>query len=227
MTKKLIVLGTGGNCIDILDVLDAINDRCGERKYECVGFLDDNAHKWGQCIAGVPVLGPLTLAPDYPECFFVNGIGSVNTFVKKREIIARAGVSLDRFETVVHPSASVSRLSSLGHGVVVFQHVTVASKARVGDHVIVLPHSVISHDAVIGDYTCIASGVCISGLVRVGHSCYLGTGSAIRERVQIGDCCLVGMGSVVLDDVPDGAVVVGNPARFLRQVGDVAAEGSF
>ncbi|MBM3275434.1 MAG: hypothetical protein FJZ00_09785, partial [Candidatus Sericytochromatia bacterium] len=83
-------------------------------------------------------------------------------------------------------------------------------------HVIILPNSIISHDDFVGDYTCITGGVCISGGVTVGHSCYLGTNSAIISNVQIGNYCLVGMGSVVLESVGDNSVVVGNPARFLR-----------
>jgi acetyltransferase-like isoleucine patch superfamily enzyme len=37
----------------------------------------------------------------------------------------------------------------------------------------------------------------------------------------IGRDALVGAGSVVVRDVPDGAVVVGNPARIVRQVSDI------
>lgn len=218
MTKKIIILGTGGNCIDILDTLDDINDARGEQVYTCAGFLDDDASRWGQEISGVKILGALDSAAQYADCFFVNGIGSANNFWRKRDIIARAGMPRERFETVVHPTASVSRTATLGQGVVVFQNVTITSNVTIGDHVIVLPNSIISHDDVIGDYTAIAGGVCISGRVTVGHSCYLGSNSSIKEGVQIGDGVLVGMGSVVLKDVPSNTVVVGSPARALRKV---------
>jgi sugar O-acyltransferase (sialic acid O-acetyltransferase NeuD family) len=217
MTKKIIIFGMGGNCIDILDTINDINDSKQDNVYECLGFLDDDKPKWGKAFYGVKVLGPLRSAGQYSDCFFVNGIGSESNFWKKREIISKAGISLERFETLVHPTASVSRMSKLGYGAVVFQNVTIASNVSIGNHVIILPNTVISHDDVIGDYTCIAGGVCISGDVEIGHSCYLGTNSAIISRIRIGNYCLVGMGSVVLEDVPENAVIVGNPARFLRK----------
>lgn len=213
----IIILGTGGNSVDILDTINEINARSSSDRYQCLGFLDDNDQMWGTRVAGLEVLGPLDHASRFPDAYFVNGIGSDRTFWRKEEIIARTGVPRDRFATIVHPSASVSRMSSLGAGTVILQQVTVASNVTIGDHVIVLPNSILSHDSIVGDYTSIAGGVCVSGNVRIGRSCYLGSNSVIIEKRTIGDYALVGLGSVVLHDVPANTVVVGNPARFLRK----------
>lgn len=216
--KKIIILGTGGNCVDILDTLRDINDAQGKLIYECVGFLDDNPDTWSRSVRGARVLGPLGEAVHFGDCFFVFGIGSVSNFWRRRDILAKTKISDERFETILHPTASVSRMAKLEAGVVVFQNATITSSVHIGRHVCILPNSVISHDDVIGDFTCVAGGVCVSGNVRVGHSCYLGAGSAIKEGVEIGSRCLIGMGSVVLKDVPENSVMVGNPARFLRNV---------
>lgn len=218
MTKKIVILGTGGNCLDILDTLGDINDARRENVYECAGFLDDDASKWNTEIFGARVLGGLATAPRYADCWFVNGIGSTKNFWRKHEIIAATKIPQERFETIIHPTASVSRTARLGPGTVIFQNVTVTSNVTIGAHVIILPASVLSHDDVIGDYTCIAGGVCISGNVSVGALCYLGSGATIKDSVQIGAGALVGMGSVVLRDVAENTVVVGNPARELRKV---------
>ena len=215
--KKIVILGFGGNCIDILDTLHDINDTQGEKLYKCLGFLDDDKNKWNQSVYGVGVLGPLGIANDMKDCYFVFGIGSVANFWNRHEILLKTGIKEDRFETVIHPTASISRMAKVGIGTVIFQNVTISSNVVIGNHVYILPNSVISHDDIIGDFTSIAGGVCISGNVRVGHSCYIGTNSTIKERVIIGDYCLVGMASVVLDHVPDNHVVVGTPARFLRK----------
>jgi UDP-2-acetamido-3-amino-2,3-dideoxy-glucuronate N-acetyltransferase len=53
-------------------------------------------------------------------------------------------------------------------------------------------------------------------VVRRGAS--IGSGSTILCGVEIGERAIVGAGSVVTRNVPPGAIVVGNPARMLRQV---------
>jgi sugar O-acyltransferase (sialic acid O-acetyltransferase NeuD family) len=184
--KKLILLGPGGNSVDILDAVNERNAHSKISQYECIGFLDDDPQQWGKEIWGVQVLGLLESAPKYPDAYFVHGIGSERNFWKKAAIIAKTRVPLDRFETIVHPTASVSRMTTLGKGVVVLQQVTIANQARIGHHVIILPNSVISYDAVIDDYSCITGGACLSGLVTMEHNCYLGTNSSIIGGVKIG-----------------------------------------
>jgi len=51
-------------------------------------------------------------------------------------------------------------------------------------------------------------------LVKKGAS--IGSGSTILANVVIGENAMVGAGSVVTRDVPENAVVAGNPAKVLR-----------
>jgi acetyltransferase-like isoleucine patch superfamily enzyme len=51
-------------------------------------------------------------------------------------------------------------------------------------------------------------------VVRKGAS--IGSGSTILSRLTIGQNAIIGAGSVVTRDVPDHAVVAGNPAKVLR-----------
>jgi len=45
--------------------------------------------------------------------------------------------------------------------------------------------------------------------------------ATIRARVHIGDFSLIGAGSVVTKDVPPNTIVCGNPARVLRERGEL------
>jgi sugar O-acyltransferase (sialic acid O-acetyltransferase NeuD family) len=214
--KKLVILGTAGNSIDLLDIIADINIRKRRIVYKCVGFLDDNPSLHGKKLHGVKVLGPLAAAAELRDCYFVNGIGSPTNFWRKAAIIHKTGVPLKKFVTIIHPSASVSKTARIGSGTVVFQNVVIGSNATVGNHVIVLPNAVISHDVDVDDFACITGGVCISGGTKIGKSSYLGTNCSIIGDIKIGGGCLIGMGSVVLDSIADNSVVVGSPARFLR-----------
>jgi UDP-2-acetamido-3-amino-2,3-dideoxy-glucuronate N-acetyltransferase len=52
----------------------------------------------------------------------------------------------------------------------------------------------------------------------------IGSGTTILCGLTVGEGAIVGAGSVVTDDVPDGAVMAGNPARFLRWVPEKTKE---
>ena len=49
----------------------------------------------------------------------------------------------------------------------------------------------------------------------------IGANATLLPGVVIGENALVGAGSVVVRDVPPGAVVVGNPARVIRQIAEL------
>jgi len=53
-------------------------------------------------------------------------------------------------------------------------------------------------------------------LVKKGAS--IGSGATILANVVIGENAMIGAGSVVTHDVPDNAVVAGNPAKVLRVI---------
>lgn len=48
--------------------------------------------------------------------------------------------------------------------------------------------------------------------VHIGRAVWIGFGAIVLPGVSLGDCCIVGAGAVVTRDVPEGAIVAGNPA---------------
>jgi acetyltransferase-like isoleucine patch superfamily enzyme len=59
-------------------------------------------------------------------------------------------------------------------------------------------------------------------VVRKGAS--IGSGATILSKVTVGTNAIVGAGSVVTKDVPDNAIVAGNPAKFLRFISEEKKE---
>jgi len=53
-------------------------------------------------------------------------------------------------------------------------------------------------------------------LVTVGHDVWIGTGVYVRAGVKIGHGAIIGAQCVVSKDVPDYAIVVGNPMQIKR-----------
>src|SRR5436190_3055245 len=213
MPRPLIILGTGGNAYDLLDIVEAIN--AGGAQWEVTGFLDD-ARPAGSEYLGVPILGRLGDAGRFGRESFVNAIGSDASYSKRPGIIATTGLAEDRFATLVHPGAGVSSRARLGRGTYVNHGASIAGNVTVGVHVAVGPGAIVGHDATIGDYSMLAPGCVVSGFVRVGRAAYIGAGAMLRQRLSVGDGALMGMGCVVLGDVAATATVVGNPARVIR-----------
>lgn len=60
--------------------------------------------------------------------------------------------------------------------------------------------------------------ICTPTLVKQGAS--IGSNATILCGVTIGHRAIVGAGSMVVQDVPDGAIVAGNPAKVLRYVSE-------
>ena len=85
---------------------------------------------------------------------------------------------------------------------------------------------VVNGGARIGKNCTIFHGVTIGskrgqkgGCPTIGDNVVLATGSAVIGNVKIGNNVMVGAHSLVLHDVPDGAVVAGNPARVINMNG--------
>jgi len=79
---------------------------------------------------------------------------------------------------------------------------------------------VINGGAKIGRNCTILHGVTI-GSVRGpnGDNVVIATGSAVIGNVSVGNNVMIGAHSLVLQDIPDSAVVVGNPARIVSMDG--------
>jgi len=75
----------------------------------------------------------------------------------------------------------------------------------------------IAHDCFIDDYSFIIAGAELSGYVRVGKRSRVAPNACVKQRLSIGNDAIVGLGAVVTKNVPDGKVVVGNPAKILNR----------
>lgn len=213
--RDLIIFPCGGNARESLLTIIAQNEL--EPTWNVLGFIDDDESLWGKEYCGVKVLKGRSVLPNFPSTQILAVPGNPENFLRRSNIIALLGVRLDRFVTIIDPSARISPNAKIGKNTVLMANVVVSCSVEIGDHCIVLPNSVISHDSQVGDYTMVGSNVTISGSCKIGHTCYIGSGSKIKDHINVGPQCLVGIGSCVISDIPGKAVVVGNPARYLRK----------
>ena len=67
----------------------------------------------------------------------------------------------------------------------------------------------------------IGHGAVIHG-ATIGKNCLVGMNAVIMDNVDLGDNCIVGALSFIKADekIPPGSVLVGNPAKIIKQVSD-------
>lgn len=207
-SSPLLLFPCNGNAIEALD--------CLGKAFRCLGFVDDAAENRGIVRCGYPVFGRAALAANADACVLAVP-GGPRSYRSRRSVIDGLGIEQSRFATVIHPSARVSPLATIGHNVLVMAGVVITSNAVIGNHVCVLPNTVIHHDVRIGPWTLIGSNVTLAGGVAVGDNCYIASGTSVKNDVRIGEGALVGLGSNVICDIAAESVVAGNPARPVRQ----------
>jgi sugar O-acyltransferase (sialic acid O-acetyltransferase NeuD family) len=215
---RIVILGAGGMGRSLLGVIrDITRDPRTEKKYDVVGFLDNDPVKQGQSYHGVEVCGPVSAAKELAdEIMFVNSIGGPGYFWKLPDIISTADVPTDRFESIIHPDAYVATSASIGHGVIVFPRSCVYEDTEVGNHVQIFDAN-IGHDISVGDFSILQRTAEVGGVIE--ENCFIAKGSTIRDgKITIGSGSLVGIGAAVVEDVPEGVVVGGVPAEYIRDL---------
>jgi sugar O-acyltransferase (sialic acid O-acetyltransferase NeuD family) len=117
----------------------------------------------------------------------------------------------------VHPRAFVACTACLGAGSQVLAGATVSVEVVTGEACIVNTAASVDHECSLGVGVHIGPGATLAGCVEVGDFSFVGTGAVVLPGVRIGRDVVVGAGALVTKDVRDGVIVVGAPARIMRE----------
>lgn len=116
-------------------------------------------------------------------------------------------------------------------------------QVEIGKNAVIMMGAILNIGAAVGDGTMIDMGAVLGGRATVGKNCHIGAGAVLAgviepasakpvvvddgvlvganavivEGVHVGAGAVVAAGSVVLEDVPEGVVVAGIPAKIIKQ----------
>ena len=189
--------------------------------YEGV-ILGEDALVEDFCIVGVPPRGAKAGELDTRI-----GDGAV---IRSHTVIYAGNVIGRHFQTGnkvnIRESNRIGDNVSIGTLSVVEHHVEIGDNVRIHTQVFVPEFSVLEEGCWLGPNVVLTNakyplspGVKdrLEGpVIRKGAK--IGANATLLPGVVIGENALVGAGSVVVRDVPAGAVVAGNPARFIRDI---------
>lgn len=197
----MYLFGSSGHCKVIIDIIIKSNLEIIE------GVFDDNPSR--DEIYKIPVFKTHNLD------FFNNKslIISIGDNKSRKKIANRITTN---FLTAIHPNAVLARNVVVGEGTVVMAGAFLSTDVIVGKHCIINTASVVEHDCVLSDFVHISPNASLAGNVMVGEGSQVGIGAIVIQGVKIGSWVTIGAGAVIIEDVPDHAVIVGNPGKIIK-----------
>jgi sugar O-acyltransferase (sialic acid O-acetyltransferase NeuD family) len=134
----------------------------------------------------------------------------------KKQIIKNLGLTTDKFINIIHNGLDISKMSTIGSGVLINSKVSIAAHTTIRNFVSINRHVSIGHHTVISDYCSINPGTNIAGNVTIGEGTTIGMGTNVIDSRRIGKNTIIGAGSVVTKDIPDNVIAYGNPCKVIR-----------
>lgn len=211
--KRTIIIGAraDGHAKVVLEII-----RAG-KKYEVVGFVDDNPSKLGSVIKGIKVIGNTDQLAIFKKKLGVEcGIVAIGDNPLRRKLsnkIVDAGLELIN---AIHPTVWFDPDVMIGKGCYIGQGVIVVTGSKIGNCVNIHTAATIDHDNIIEDGANLGPGVHTAGRVKIGKDAFLGTGAIVIPDGSVGEGSIIGAGSVVISNTEPYFTYGGIPARKLQ-----------
>ncbi len=190
----MIIYGFGGHALVIKSLFS---------NSDFIGFFDERSKVDAQYLG---TYHPLV----YPNEEIILGIGDNY----QRKLVSER--IKHKFAKIVSRSSIIDSTIQIDFGTVIMQGAIIQANAKIGKHVIINTGASVDHDCIIDDFVHISPHATLCGNVVIGEGTHVGAAAVVIPGIKIGKWCTIGAGSVIIRDIPDFAVVVGNPAKIIK-----------
>lgn len=214
MNRRLLLVGGGGHCKSVLDVLLRNNE------YSEIAIVDI-PENIGDSIFNIPIIGcDNDLDNLYKEGFdsafiTLGSIGNPKRRIELFKIISEIGFNIPN---VIDESASISERVTTGRGVFIGRNTIINCESFLGNGVIINNGAIIEHDCYIGDFVHISPGAVLCGGVKIQNNAHVGAGTVIRQNLEVGESSIIGIGSVVTKNIEHSVLAYGNPCIWRKSI---------
>ena len=180
MKEKIILIGGGGHCHSVIDVIEQ------EDKYEILGIIDIKEN------IGKKILDYKIIACDddletvFKTCknaiITVGQIESNTVRVKLFNKLKEIGFALP---IIISPLAYVSKHSFIDEGTIIMHHALVNANAKIGKNCIINTKALIEHDVIIEDNCHISTASVLNGNVIVKENTFFGSNATSKQCIEI------------------------------------------
>ncbi len=210
----MLIIGAKGFAIEVLEILHQLNS------VDHVCFFDNISEGIpDQVFNKFQILRSFNDAKKYfnnysPE--FTLGIGDpkirYKMYLKMKSLGGELSSTISPFANIGHYETSIGSGCNIMTGVIITNQVTI------GSGVLLNLNSTVGHNSQIDNFVEISPGVNISGNCKIGQFSNLGTNSVVLPKIKIGHNVIVGAGAVVTKDVESNSLVVGIPAKKIKDL---------
>ena len=217
---KLVIIGGIGTAVNIAEQMKDAIDKWG-LKDEFLGFAFDNPD-FGPEINGYPLLCKSTEVWErygkYDDVRFIYQLYRPDKLVERTQLLHSFNIPTERFYNFIHPLATVARSARLGFGNAVHANCVINSNAVLGHHNTLNSGALIGHDTTLGNNNFFAAQSMIGSNVKLGNCIFVGLNAAVNNQIELKDNIMVGMGSHVIKSLEGNQVVIGSPAKFVKNI---------
>lgn len=188
---NIILIGGGGHCVSIIDVIEQ------ENKYKIKGILEpDNKEN---NVLGYPILGGDELIPKLIDdnTYFLITVGQIKSYAIREKIAKQLEKEKAQLATIISPLAYVSKHAVINKGTAIMHGVIVNAQVKIGKHCIINTKANIEHGAIIGDFCHISTCAVINGDSEINKGVFIGSNATISNNITIGKNSIISAGKFV------------------------------
>lgn len=212
MKEPIILLGAGGHCKSVIDVIES------EGKFNIFGILD-KTENIGKELFGYKIIGVDSDINDLIKIVknYHITVGHIKSNIVRVNLYNTIKAQNGILPKIISPKAYVSKYAIIGEGTIVMHNVFINANASIGINTILNTGSIIEHDVVVKNHCHISTGAIINGECIIESNSFVGSNSIINQCISIAENNVIASGSTVNKSTLPNSMYAGSPAWLIKK----------